>query len=206
MALELDLKRGKKPQYPVKTTINLAHCNQAPQNLARTVVLFAVAMVAVLLFSKFAVMDVLGAASASVSKAAAAEAQLASLVQGNADYPDLQQRYDEFAVSGLSDEESALVDRGAVLGLLQSTVMQSADLQAVSVSGNSVKLQLVNASLEDVSRVVASLESNSLVASVNVATAKTDKNDDVVSTVTVLLSSADVASASAEAATAKSEG
>ena len=63
----------------------------------------------------------------------------------------------------------------------------TAELQTVVISGNVVELQFANASLDDVSRVVASLESDPLVAGVSMSTAKTDKHDDVVSTVTILL-------------------
>ena len=74
-----------------------------------------------------------------------------------------------------------------MLALLENTVASTADLQTVVISGNVVELQFANASLDDVSRVVASLESDPLVAGVSVSTAKTDKHDDVVSTVTILL-------------------
>ncbi len=203
MALEFELKRTKKPQYPTKTTINLANCNQHSQNVVRSVALFAVAMVAVLLFSKFAVVDVMGAASASAAKADAAQAQLSALEASNADFNELQQRYDGYAANNLSDEEKSLVDRQSVLALLESTVLQTADLRAVQLSGNIVQLRLANPSLEDVSGVVASLEGNNLVSNVNVSTAKTDKNDDVISTIVITLGSSGSSDASASA---KSEG
>lgn len=186
MALELTLKRSKKPVYPTKTTINLAEDDQRGNN-TRSLVLFVVALIAIALFAKFAVIDVMGAANASLAKVTTAQSQLSALEEANADYPELQERYAAFALNSLSDEERALADRGAILELLQGTVANMAELQSVSVTGNTLMLQFANTSLEDVSRVVASLESSDLVANVSMSTAKTDRNDEVVSTITVTL-------------------
>lgn len=72
MALEMTLKRSKKPVYPTKTTINLAVDDKGENKLARNLVLFAVALVLIALFAKFAVVDVMAAASAASGKVAAA--------------------------------------------------------------------------------------------------------------------------------------
>ena len=65
MALEMTLKRSKKPVYPTKTTINLAVDDKGENKMARNLVLFAVALVLIALFAKFAVVDVMAAASAA---------------------------------------------------------------------------------------------------------------------------------------------
>lgn len=187
MAFELELKRSKKPVYPTKTSINLVTSNQPPRNVGRNVALFAIAMVGVLAFAKFGVVDVMAAAQAASAKAASAQAELAALQAANADFEDLEEQYAAFAVNSLTEEERGLAERGEVLDLLSSTVAGAADLQSVRISGNAVELQFANTSLDDVSRVVASLEDKESVATVSMSTAKTDKNDDVVSTVTILL-------------------
>lgn len=200
MALEMTLKRSKKPVYPTKTTINLAVDDKGENRLARNLVLFAVALVLIALFAKFAVVDVMAAASAASGKVAAAQSQLSALEAANADYDELQERYAAFTVNSLSDVEKALADRGAILDLLQGTVANMAELQSVNVTGNTVMLQFANTSLQDVSRVVASLEGSDLVANVSMSTAKTDRNDEVVSTITVTLAGADMLAAAKETA------
>ena len=90
MALEMTLKRSKKPVYPTKTTINLAVDDKGENKLARNLVLFAVALVLIALFAKFAVVDVMAAASAASGKVAAAQSQLSALEAANADYDELQ--------------------------------------------------------------------------------------------------------------------
>ena len=192
--MALELTRAKKPVYPTKTTINLAESNQAPRHLGRDLALFVLALVVIALFAKFGVIDVMGAASAASAKVSSAQAQLDDLEAGNADYSALQERYDSFAVNSLTAEELSLSDRKDVLALLENTVASTAELQTVVISGNVVELQFANASLDDVSRVVASL-----VAGVSMSTAKTDKHDDVVSTVTILLVGAYGGTAGADA-------
>lgn len=187
MAFELELKRSKKPVYPTKTSINLVTSNQPPRNVGRNVALFALAMVGVLAFAKFGVVDVMAAAQSATGKVASAQAELSALQAANADFADLEEQYAAFAVNSLTEEERGLADRGEVLDLLSSTVAGAADLQSVSISGNTVQLQFSNTSLDDVSRVVATLEDEELVAAVSMSTAKTDKYDDVVSTVTIML-------------------
>lgn len=200
MALEMTLKRSKKPVYPTKTTINLAVDDKNDANLVRNIALFVIALVLIALFAKFAVIDVMGAASAASGRVAAAQSQLSALEASNADYEELQQKYADFMVNSLSDEEKALADRGAILDLLRGTVANIAELQSVNVTGNTVMLQFANSSLQDVSRVVASLEGSDLVANVSMSTAKTDRNDEVVSTITVTLVGADALAAAQEAA------
>ena len=196
--MALELTRAKKPVYPTKTTINLAESNQAPRHLGRDLALFVLALVVIALFAKFGVIDVMGAASAASAKVSSAQAQLDDLEAGNADYSALQERYDSFAVNSLTAEELSL-NRKDVLALLENTVASTAELQTVVISGNVVELQFANAWLDDVSRVVASLESDPLVAGVSMSTAKTDKHDDVVSTVTILLVGAYGGTAGADA-------
>jgi len=190
MALELTMKRQKKSVYPTKTTINLMPGNQMTKNAGRDIALFIIGLVLIGLFMKFGVIDVLTDAARSTGKLATAQAQLAELEQENSDYSALQAEYAKYAQTGLTDEEQTYANRGQILSLLGTTVESTASLQSVTVKGNTISLQFTNTSLEDVSKVVASLESSPIVSSVSMSTAKTDKTGDVVSTVTVTLVSA----------------
>lgn len=191
MDLNFDLKRAKKPVYPSKRHINLVECSRQETHVARNTVLLVVILVAAVLFGKFAVADVLSAASSATARVNAVQAEAAALAQQNADYAELQEKYEEYAVNSLSDEEMSLVDRGQILALLQRTVANSADLQSVSIQENTVQLQFANGSLEDVSNIVASLESEPLVQNVSVSTAQTNRDDAVVSSVTITLGPSD---------------
>lgn len=181
------LKGSKGTQYPSKTSINLVAVEQSAELTPRTVVLVLVVLLLAALFCKFAVVDVMGAASRAESRVSAAQSQLATLQASNADYSKVQDEYDRIGMSGLTGDERALVDRNRVIRLLEDTAAQLGYLQAVRVSGNTVELQFSDKSLNDVSLLMKRLEDEDIVSGVSVSMAKTDDKSDVVSVVTVQL-------------------
>ena len=185
--LKGSLKGSKGSQYPSKTSINLAMADDSTQFTPRTAVMLVLVLLFAAVFCKFAVIDVMGAASQAESRVSAAQAQLSTLQAANADYNEVQAEYDKIGVSGLSEDERALADRGDVIELIENTASQLGSLQAVRVSGNTMELQFSDRSLHDVSRLMQVLESKDIVAGVSVSMAKTDEKTDVVSVVTVTL-------------------
>ena len=181
------LKGSKGTQYPSKTSINLVAVEQSAELTPRTVVLVLVVLLLAALFCKFAVVDVMGAASQAESRVSAAQSQLSTLQASNADYSKVQDEYDRIGMSGLTGDERALVDRNRVIRLLEDTAAQLGYLQAVRVSGNTVELQFSDRSLNDVSLLMKRLEDEDIVSGVSVSMAKTDDKSDVVSVVTVQL-------------------
>ena len=185
--LKGSLKGSKGSQYPSKTSINLVVTDDSTQFTPRTAVMLVLVLLFAAVFCKFAVIDVMGAASQAESRVSAAQAQLSTLQAANADYNEVQAEYDKIGVSGLSEDERALADRGDVIELIENTASQLGSLQAVRVSGNTMELQFSDRTLHDVSRLMQVLESKDIVAGVSVSMAKTDEKTDVVSLVTVTL-------------------
>lgn len=185
--LKGSLKGSKGSQYPSKTSINLVVTDDSTQFTPRTAVMLVLVLFFAAVFCKFAVIDVMGAASQAESRVSAAQAQLSTLQAANADYNEVQAEYDKIGVSGLSEDERALADRGDVIELIENTASQLGSLQAVRVSGNTMELQFSDRTLHDVSRLMQVLESKDIVAGVSVSMAKTDEKTDVVSVVTVTL-------------------
>ena len=185
--LKGSLKGSKGSQYPSKTSINLVVTDDSTQFTPRTAVMLVLVLLFAAVFCKFAVIDVMGAASQAESRVSAAQAQLSTLQAANADYNEVQAEYDKIGVSGLSEDERALADRGDVIELIENTASQLGSLQAVRVSGNTMELQFSERTLHDVSRLMQVLESKDIVAGVSVSMAKTDEKTDVVSVVTVTL-------------------
>ena len=185
--LKGSLKGSKGSQYPSKTSINLVVTDDSTQFTPRTAVMLVLVLLFAAVFCKFAVIDVMGAASQAESRVSAAQAQLSTHQAANADYNEVQAEYDKIGVSGLSEDERALADRGDVIELIENTASQLGSLQAVRVSGNTMELQFSDRTLHDVSRLMQVLESKDIVAGVSVSMAKTDEKTDVVSVVTVTL-------------------
>ena len=177
------LKRGKAPAYPVKTSINLVDTQQQRGNLLAQLGLFAIALVLIGVFAKFAVVDPLAASAASSNEVSAAQARLDVLA---ADYAELNAQYDRYVVPGLSEEEQNLVDRDVVLNLLQQKVMGVGHLSSLRMEKNTATVTCLGADLNEVSALVESLESDQRVAHVTVSTAQGENDSSTSATIQIV--------------------
>lgn len=181
------LKRGKAPAYPTKTSINLVDTERERGNLATQLALFAIALVLVGIFAKFAVIDPLASSMASNDEIAAAQARLDALMAENADYAELNAQYDRYVVPGLSDEEQNLVDRDTVLDVLQQKVMNVGHLESVRTVGNTVTATCRGVDLSRVSSLVQDLENDDRVSHVTVSTAQGENESGTSATIQIVL-------------------
>ena len=180
------LKRGKAPAYTVKTSINLVDTQQQRGNLLAQLGLFAIALVLIGIFTKFAVVDPLAASAASSNEVSAAQARLDVLAAENADYAELNAQYDRYVVPGLSEEERNLVDRDVVLNLLQQKVMGVGHLSSLRMEKNTATVTCLGADLNEVSALVESLESDQRVAHVTVSTAQGENDSSTSATIQIV--------------------
>lgn len=171
----ISLKSGansKKTVYPSKTTINLVNADTARGNLVLQVALFLVVLALIGIFAKFAVVDPLAGALDSSSQVAVAQAQLDELTAANADYAELNQKYARYVVTGLTEEELSLADRDTVLDLLEQKVVNVGYLSSLKVAGNTATVTCLGVPLDQISRLVESLETDERVSHVTVSTAQ----------------------------------
>lgn len=180
------LKRGKAPAYPTKTSINLVDTEQARGNLVVQLALFAIALVLIGIFAKFAVVDPLASSMESGNEVSAAQARLDALIAENADYEELNAQYDRYVVPGLSEQEQNLVDRDTVLDLLQQKVMNVGYLDSLRVVSNTVTATCLGVDLSRVSSLVESLESDERVAHVTVSTAQGENDSGTSATIQIV--------------------
>lgn len=164
----------KQGPYPQKTTINLVGTEAARGSLLTQIALFAIALALIGIFAKFAVIDPLASGLDSSSAVIAAQDQLAALEAENATYAEVNEQYERYVAPGLSEEEQNLVDRDAVIDLLETKVMSVGYLSSLQVTGNIAVATCLGASLDEVSRLVESLEADKRVAHVTVSTAQSD--------------------------------
>lgn len=180
------LKRGKAPAYPTKTSINLVDTEQARGNLVVQLALFAIALVLIGIFAKFAVVNPLASSMESGNEVSAAQARLDALIAENADYEELNAQYDRYVVPGLSEQEQNLVDRDTVLDLLQQKVMNVGYLDSLRVVSNTVTATCLGVDLSRVSSLVESLESDERVAHVTVSTAQGENDSGTSATIQIV--------------------
>ena len=180
------LKRGKAPAYPTKTSINLVDTEQARGNLVVQLALFAIALVLIGIFAKFAVVDPLASSMESGNEVSAAQARLDALIAENADYEELNAQYDRYVVPGLSEQEQNLVDRDVVVNLLQQKVMGVGHLSSLRMEKNTATVTCLGADLNEVSALVESLESDQRVAHVTVSTAQGENDSSTSATIQIV--------------------
>ncbi len=166
--------RAKQGPYPTKTAINLVSADVASGNLLTQVALFVVAVALIGIFAKFAVVDPLASGMDSSAEVSAAQKQLEELRAENANYAEVNAQYDKYVAAGLTEEEQNLADRDAVVNLLETKVMGVGYLSSLDVKGNVAVVTCLGASLDDVSKLVESLEADGRVAHVTVSTAQSD--------------------------------
>ena len=152
--------------------------------------LFAITLVLIGVFAKFAVIDPLASGMDSSAEVAAAQAQLDELQAANENYAALNEKYARYVVTGLTEEEANLANRNAVLDLIRSNLMSVGYLSSVKVVGNTVTATCLGAELTEVSRLVERLEADSRVSHVTVSTAQGKDNAATSATIEVTLKGA----------------
>lgn len=179
------LKRGKAPVYPTKTSINLVDTDKRRSNLVSQLALFAIALVLIGVFAKFAVIDPLAAGMASSGEVTAAQDRLDELTAANANYAELNEQYERYVVPGLTEEEQNIVDRDVILDLLQQKVMDVGFLSSVRVTGNTAAVTCLGADLNQVASLVEDLERDERVSHVTVSTAQGEDDSGTSATIQI---------------------
>lgn len=175
---------------PTKTTMNLYQTsNEDTKKRSRILLIFGIA--AVILVVILAVMFIrVGALKAQV---ASLNAELNTYEAQLVDYDSINREYTRYSDGYLTRDQSALVDRMTVLGMVESAVAGQGEITSISVMDNKVTAVVATSSLEAVSSIRRSVEASNIVYKVSVETANynTSKNsatDDVVSTMTIMVS------------------
>lgn len=160
----------RKTAYPVKRTMNLFY---KPDRTTKptTIALYVIFVLVCLLgLGKVLVYDLWMETREAQQALAMAEEERNGVMAQLADYNEVKERYNRYAAT---EEERALIDRMEVLALLDEAVGATADLEAISVSANTVQLQFSGVTLAETAKIVQKLEASPLVASTTVSTAFT---------------------------------
>lgn len=183
---------GGKVEYPSKRTINLA-CVEVDSSLSTsaTVAIFVVCMVVIIAFAKFGVVDLLAASSKASGELSTAQSQLTELQSANATYSKLKGELESYSSPGMTDEEKTYANREHALLVASSVSNLGSQLVSVSLSGNTMQIQIEDSSLNTVSKTVEKLSKLKWVESVtpNSAQSQEDSNK-ITSTITVQLTPA----------------
>lgn len=198
-----------KPEYPSKTVINLACVEQeTATSTPVTIAAFVVVMVLVLVFAKFGVVDMLSAANDATSEVSSLQAQISQLEGSKAEYAQLKKELDGYNAPGMTEEESTYANRDHALKVADAVSGLGSQLQSISMTGNTLQIQLVDTNLATVSDAVAKIKKFKWVESVQPNTAaNTEESKKITATISVsLVPAAVVASDSGSAASTSTTG
>ena len=189
-------KKGKSA-YPEKTYINLVQLDKKAVDLRRSIPTAIIAVIVVVLFAKFGVMDFYAQLGAKQSELSSTTAQLTSLQNQLVDYNAVLEEYEGYESKSLSDGGIS-VNAMDVIALVDNYVAPMANVATMSISGNTLSLSLTDISLDGVGQLSSTLYEQPIVQNVSVSTASTRNsgNENVTAAVTVTLVSSDSGSAS----------
>lgn len=163
----------KKSSYPAKTSMNLFYKPDRTTRPATVALYILFALVCLLGLSKLLVYDLWLENHEAQQSLSAAREQLTGAMGQLADYDEVRERYNRYSAT---DEERALIDRVAVLDLLDTAIAGTARLDSVSISGDAAQVQFSGATLAETAQIVRALESSPIVAGTVVNTASTTEN------------------------------
>ena len=157
----LSMSIGSKPKrvtkYPDKTTINLVRYETEKNNLKDILVILLI-VVGLAAFGKFAVYDQLTALNEAQRQYGIVQEQLTALRQANANFDEIKAKYDEVTDWYMTADEKAIIDKIAVLEMLEEDLMPYVEILRVQVSGTTVTVATGETDLATVSTFLLKLQ------------------------------------------------
>jgi hypothetical protein len=162
-------------QMPTKTSINLAAVGQKKVNYKIAIPAFILLVAAVVLFSKFLVIDRLAEVAAAQNKVNELQSRLDVGYNELAGFEDLNDKYAHYTYSGFTEEELTRTSRVEVLRLIRRVVLPKVSLNAWSLSSNELNLDVTANTLQEINMLAQALQEDSLVNYCTVNNANTNE-------------------------------
>lgn len=172
-------------KYPVKTDINLAIREKKQNKLSTNIPTFIILVIAIAIFSKFAVINRLEKASAAEHSAAVAQQQLDAVKEYTKDYPKVLEEYNALLASKSSLNVVATpMER---LGLVERYLISASQVNSFDVVDDVITAQISGVTLNQISTIYANLMSDPLIENVQVYTASTNDKNNSLTTATMTI-------------------
>ena len=172
-------------KYPVKTDINLAIREKKQNKLSTTIPTFIILVIAIAIFSKFAVINRLEQASEAENSATVAQQQLETLKEYTNNYPKVLEEYNALLASKSSLNVVATpMER---LGLVERYLISASQVNSFDVVDDVITAQISGVTLNQISTIYANLMSDPLIENVQVYTASTNDKNKSLTTATMTI-------------------
>ncbi len=172
-------------KYPVKTDINLAIREKKQNKPSTTIPTFIILVIAIAIFSKFAVINRLEQASEAEHSATVAQQQLETLKEYTNNYPKVLEEYNALLASKSSINVVATpMER---LGLVERYLISASQVNSFDVVDDVITAQISGVTLNQISAIYANLMSDPLIENVQVYTASTNDKNNSLTTATMTI-------------------
>lgn len=172
-------------KYPVKTDINLAIREKKQNKPSTTIPTFIILVIAIAIFSKFAVINRLEQASEAENSATVAQQQLETLKEYTNNYPKVLEEYNALLASKSSLNVVATpMER---LGLVERYLISASQVNSFDVVDDVITAQISGVTLNQISAIYANLMSDPLIENVQVYTASTNDKNNSLTTATMTI-------------------
>lgn len=172
-------------KYPVKTDINLAVREKKQNKLSTNIPTFIILVIAIAIFSKFAVINRLEQASEAENSATVAQQQLETLKEYTNNYPKVLEEYNALLASKSSINVVATpMER---LGLVERYLISASQVNSFDVVDDVITAQISGVTLNQISAIYANLMSDPLIENVQVYTASTNDKNNSLTTATMTI-------------------
>lgn len=170
--------KAKPVKYPTKTSINMMTCG-LPQHTGRTLSI-GVCLIALLVafVVKVGVYDQLARLDRAESAYQTVHQQNLTLQERVADYEEVLLAYRAHAmnfVSGDAEDTVVIVDRQAVLDLIEETMLTKGTLVSISLHENTAVVNMSGMNLKQISQMNAKLKQRGIVRDVQLKLAQTEE-------------------------------
>ena len=128
----------------------------------------------------------LARANQAQSEVSALQAQITELQESSKDYAELKAELERYSAPGMTEDEATYANREHAIAVADAVSGLGSQLQSISMSGNTLQIQMVDTNLATVSDVVAKIRKVKWVESVQPNTAaNTEDSKKITATITV---------------------
>ncbi|NLK01778.1 MAG: hypothetical protein GX314_01760 [Clostridiaceae bacterium] len=164
-------KKYKNSKLPSKKSMNLYQVEITDNSWQRVIPYAIVIIVIVVAFIKLGVFQRISQLNKLREQVSQAQIQLDEINKSIEDYDDVKADYIRYSDHYMLDEGGKLVDRMRIIDLIGDNVYNIGDIKSYTIDGNTVSLEVIVNTLDDVRVIGKQLEAVDWVGNITVNTA-----------------------------------
>ncbi len=164
-------KKYKNSKLPSKKSMNLYQVEITDNSWQRVIPYAILIIVIVAAFTKLGVFQRISQLNKLSEQVSKAQSQLGEFNKSIEDYDDVKTDYIRYTDYYMLEEEGTLVDRIRIIDLIGNNVYNIGDIKSYAIAGNTVSLEIIVDTLDDVRVIGKQLEAVDWVGNITVNTA-----------------------------------